>query len=146
MNEIEQQIQAVALARWKAAGLQFQKDELFQEWRKANQKLLDTLTQAGEDVAVKEAWLRTLTLSSYLLTGNKTPAPGVSVKVFQVLDYDKELAYLWAMTHQVALKLDTPTFEKLAKASPIDCVQIVDEPRAQIAQDLSAVLKESGND
>ena len=144
MNELEEQIKAVAEARQKATGLRSQRFESVSEWNKANKELLDAVSQAEEDVAAKEAQLRELTLQVFAFTDNKTPAEGVSVKVFSKLEYDPKEALKWSMSHQVALKLDAPIFENLAKAAPMDFVQTKDEPRAQIAQDLSAALKEEG--
>jgi len=53
------------------------------------------------------------------------------------LDYDPKEALKWAMEHQIALSLDKSSFDKFAKATPLDFVTIREEPRAQIAQNLT---------
>jgi len=132
----------VIKARDKAVYLKGCKDNLQAEWNRENQKLLDYLTQAGADVAVEEARLRELTLQVYTETGNKSPAVGVSVKIFEVLNYRPDEAKAWAISHGLALKLDVPVFEKVAKADTPDFVKIITEPQATIAIDLNAVLEE----
>jgi len=53
-NQLNAQIKVVAEAREKASVLKQRRTELLDEWNKANQELLDSLTQAGTDVAVAE--------------------------------------------------------------------------------------------
>jgi len=139
-QELEAQIKVVAEARVKASELKEKRDTLLEEWNKANQELFDDLTQAGAEVAEVEAKLRELTLQAYQETGSKTPARGVSVKIFQTLDYDPKEALKWAMAHQIALSLDKKSFEGFAKATPLEFVSLTEEPRAQIATDLSLVI------
>jgi len=136
IEQLKAQIKVVARTRGKASELKEQRDILLEDWNKANQVLLDTLTQAGADVAVEEAKLRELTLQAYTETGNKSPAEGVSVKIFQTLDYDPKEALKWALHHEIALSLDKKSFETFAKATPLEFVSITEEPRAQIATKL----------
>lgn len=135
--QLEEQIKVVAEARCKAQTLKEMVSELRDEWEKYNAQTLDNLTQAGANVAIEEDKLRELTLQIYEQTGNKAPAEGVSVKIFQTLDYDPKRALKWALSHQIALNLDKKTFETFAKITPLEFVLITEEPRAQIATNLS---------
>lgn len=138
-NQLEEQIKAVAKARAQAKSLKTERDNLLEEWNKSHQDLLDALTQAGANVAELETNLRELTLQAFAETGNKAPAEGVSVKIFGVLSYDPKEALQYAKEHGVALKLDTTSFEKMAKISELrpSFVSITEEARAQIASNLS---------
>lgn len=141
INQLQEQIRIVVEARHKALELKMQRDILLEEWNKTNQGLFDALTQAGAGVAIEEDKLRELTLQVYALTGNKQPAEGVSVKIFETLDYDPKTALKWAMSHQIALSLDKKSFEGFAKATPLDFVTVSEEPRAQIATNLGDYIK-----
>ena len=135
-EDIEAQIKVVIEARQKTTELKSQRDTLLEDWNKANQVLFDALTQAGAEAAEAETKLKELTLQAYEQTGNKAPALGVSIKIFQTLDYDPKEALKWAMSHQLALNLDKKSFENLAKTTPLEFVTTGEEPRAQIAQNL----------
>jgi len=137
MEELEKQIKVVAEARQNVKEATEWRTSAYQRWLEANQVLLDNETNTKETCSEAEALLRELTLQAYAETGNKAPAEGVSVKIFEVLNYDSKEAMGWALEHRVALKLDTPTFEKIAKVDTPSFVTITEEARAQIARDLS---------
>jgi len=136
------QIKEVVKAREQRFRLGMAKQRSYEQWLDTNLELMGQLAIAENQVAEQETLLRELTVRAYNETGSKQPAPGVSVKLFQILDYDPKEALKWAMSHQVSLSLDKKSFESLAKATPIECVTISEEPRAQIATDLSKVLEE----
>ncbi len=140
LSVLRGQVQVVAAARNKASSLKKQRDDLLEQWNKDNRELLDSLTQAGAGVAVEEATLRELTLQAYQETGNKQPVEGVGVKIFRKLLYNQDEAKDWCLEHRVALKLDTPVFEKLAQAEKLSFVTHIEEPRAQIASNLSGIV------
>jgi len=139
-SQLKSQIKIVAEAREKASALKQQRTELLEEWNKANQELLDNLTQAGADVVVEEQELRDMTLLAFYQTGNKAPVKGVGIRELTKLEYDAGVAYSWALEHKMAVKLDVPAFEKIVKASPLDFVKVYQEPIATIATDLSSVV------
>jgi len=141
-NQLNAQIKVVAEAREKASVLKQRRTELLDEWNKANQELLDTLAQAGADVAVAEQELRDMTLLAFYQTGDKVPVKGVGIREMTKLEYDAGVAFNWALEHKMAVKLDVSAFEKIAKASPMDFVKIRQEPIATIATDLSSVINE----
>lgn len=140
LSVLRGQVQVVAVARDTVARIKKQRDDLLEKWNNANRGLLDNLTQAGADVAVEEATLRELTLQAYQETGSKTPVEGVGIREMTKLEYDAGVAYSWALEHRMAVKLDIPTFEKIAKASPLDFVTVRIDPVATIASDLSGVV------
>lgn len=79
--------------------------------------------------------------------------PGMSVKLFTVVDYDPKVALAWAVDHRIALALDVKTFENYAKVSDASKRLAADglegiatvrlEPRAQIATDLAKALADA---
>lgn len=139
-NPLKVQVKVVADARSKVTGLKQRRDELLEEWNKDNQALLDSLTQAGADVAVAEQELRDMTLRTFFQTGDKAPVKGVGIREMTKLEYDTKVAYTWALEHKMAVRLDVPAFEKIAKASSLDFVKVYQEPIATIATDLSSVV------
>ena len=145
IEQLREQIKVVVGVRRKAAELKSQRDALLEEWNKANQGLFDALTQAGAEVAEVEARLRELTLVAYSETGDKAPVKGVGIREVAKLEYDIKVAFDWAVEHTMALKLDTPAFEKIAKASPPNFVSIFLEPQATIATQLEEI-KEVDNE
>ena len=136
-EDIEVQIEVVILARENAQRAREAKAVAYAAWEREYKSLLDSVTDTSTVVTEEEDELRALTVKAYEQTGNKTPAVGVSIKIFQTMDYDPKEALKWAMTHQIALSLDKKSFENIAKNTPLEFVTIGEEPRAQIAQNLA---------
>lgn len=79
-------------------------------------------------------------------TGEREPWPGVKVKLYTVVDYDRKEAELWARENApYMLLLNHSAFEKAAKVNLTGLVATLrKEPRATIARDLSAYLPAPG--
>ena len=137
MNDLENQVRVVAEARKKADEVSHNLRSSQSIWEVANHTLFEENELAKIQCGESEQLLRELTLQAYALDPtNKAPAPGVSVKIFQVLSYEQAEAMKWASEHRVALKLDVSTFEKISKVDKPSFVTITEEPRAQIAKSL----------
>uniref|UniRef100_A0A6M3LAG7 Uncharacterized protein n=1 Tax=viral metagenome TaxID=1070528 RepID=A0A6M3LAG7_9ZZZZ len=139
---LEEQIRIVAGMRDIAQRAKDVVNEARASWEEKHINWFDTARDTANAVNEAENLLRELTIKAYQDTGNKAPALGVSVKLFQTLDYDPKDALKWAMSHQIALSLDRKSFEGFAKATPLDFVTVKEEPRAQIATDLSKVISQ----
>lgn len=133
---LEEQIKIVAEARQVKANLDEQKKELYAQWEEATKPLLEQIASQSEKVTEAENKLRYMTIEEYKTTGNKAPAVGVGIRILTKLEYEPKDALKWAMEHQVALSLDKSSFEKFAKATPLDFVQVREEPQATIATNL----------
>ena len=132
-------IAEVVEARYWATVREDWKRDSLATWAEENRGNLAFLAEAQERRAKAEAALREAAVDIYNLTGNKHPAPGVEVKVRTGLRYDLAEALAWAKETGIALQLNAPVFEKLAKASPPpDFVEVVKVPFAAIAADLKA--------
>jgi hypothetical protein len=97
------------------------------------------------EIGQAERMVHELTLAAFKETGDKAPAPGVSVKLYRRLKYGPELALQWARTAMPALireVLDVKAFERVAQAlgEEGDCWTTEYDPRPTIAGDLSAYL------
>ena len=143
MTTIEQQIKRVQELRLALDSFVTAKANLEREFEWTNRELFKEFDNTKQLCAEAEKALRELTLQAYAETGNKAPAPGVGIRIITRLVYDAGLALSWAKHHEIALKLDTSAFEKIAKASKPDFVEIQEEAQATIATDLSKVLKET---
>jgi len=136
MTTLEEQVKAVAAARAINQEANTRRNEVYQKFFSDNEQLYTNERDTAANCKEAEDKLRELTLKAYAETGNKTPAKGVSVKLFEVLSYDVDKARGWAITHCIALKLDVPVFEGYAKVEKPKFVTITVEPRAQISANL----------
>lgn len=101
----------------------------------------DECSRAAE-VETLEREIKAVALAHYEATGETKPAPGVTVKLFDIVRYDPADALAWAKQAGIALvpeALDAKAFEKIAKATRLPFVDIGQVPRPQIATDLSTV-------
>ena len=135
-EQLNEQIKVVIEARELAREANERKIEAYQKWVDDHSQLIANESDAKNYCQEAETKLRELTLEAYSQTGNKAPVPGVTVKIFQTLDYDPKEALKWALHHEIALSLDKKSFETFAKATPLEFVSITEEPRAQIATQL----------
>lgn len=114
-EQLHAQIQAVARARDIATYAAEAKKASFLQWEKENQSMLDYVKAAYEIMDKEESILREMTIAIFHETGDKHPAPEVGIREIEKLEYDPALAFAYAKEHGVALKLDVPSFEKMAK-------------------------------
>lgn len=136
---LREQIKVVAEARQALSIAVDAKKLLHDEWENQNIELLNDVARKITVTADAEALLRELTLQTYAETGNKAPAVGVGIRVRTILSYLASDALSWAIEHKLALKLDSSTFEKIAKTSNLPFVTISEEPQATIATELVEV-------
>jgi len=104
-----------------------------------NADLFGAADIAALALADAEAAVRVAAIAS----GEKNPAPGVSVVQSTVLRYEAAHALTWAKEHGMALALDKKAFDAIAKAGQVPFVTIEQVPSARIAVDLTAALNES---
>lgn len=97
----------------------------------------------AQEVIIAETRLRGEALLIYEKDmTNKQVAPGVVVKEFTTIGYDKKKAFDWAVEHKVALLLDEKTFEKIAPSANLDFVTVQQIPKATISTDLFKAVNE----
>jgi hypothetical protein len=116
-------------------------DSNFQAW----QAMIADRREQEQHVTSLEGDVRCAAVESYLDTGDKAPAPGITIKTFSRLEYDQVAATNWCRGIMPGLlTLDTKRFERMASQDmlPGAPVEIVKEPRATIATDLSSYLTE----
>ncbi len=136
LDQLQEQIKVVATVRQVSQRAIDIKKSRLTEWETENRELLDDISANATDLSEQEETLRELILQAYAETGNKAPAPGVGIRERTVLTYDNKVAFDWAKSHKMALKLDVPNFEKIVKADCPDFVKITTEPQATIATEL----------
>lgn len=123
--------------------LKYTKAASYADWLDNNAGLINVIAHRTNEINDLEAQVKAHALNVYLLTGDKRPYPGVEVKLFATLDYKLEDALPWAQTHQMALELNKRVFEAIASGPAGQSMAFVtrgEEPRAQIARDLSKAL------
>ena len=87
-----------------------------------NKVLMETTTENIKSIA----------LEKFKETGEKKLEYGVAVKIMNKLQYDEKQALKWAKDHSMALNLDKRSFEKIAKADPMEFVEMIETPTATI--------------
>ncbi|MCK5236292.1 MAG: hypothetical protein KAR06_04825 [Deltaproteobacteria bacterium] len=139
INQLKEQIKVVVLARDIAQRAKDVVNDARTQWEEEHIIWFDTARDTENAVSEAEAQLRELTLNAWVATGNKAPAPGVGIREMIRLVYDEQIAFDWAKSHKIALKLDSKAFEKIAKASPLDFVKVLTETQATISPKLEVI-------
>ncbi len=138
-SQLKDQINVVVDAREKAKEMADKRKELYDVFIAQHTDFFSDVVVAATVVSEAEDKLREMALVIYDKTKNKAPEVGVGIRETTVLTYDKKVAFDWAKSHKLALKLDTEAFKKIAKADPPDFVKITTEPQATIATELKKV-------
>ncbi len=110
------------------------------DWELAHTNLIANREKATVALLEAETTLKQMAVDLYDQTQNRRPAPGLEVKLFQVLEYPQKEALAWGLKTGLGVKLDKDAFDKIAKVSPMSFVSIRMEPRCQIAEDLGKAL------
>ena len=109
-------------------------------------QLKETASEIADTVSQMEEHIKAEAKTQFALDGNKKPHAAVTIKMFSTVSILHEpTAREWCFSNfRPALKLDTKTFENAVKDGnvPIDIATASEEPRAQIASDLSKYLAE----
>lgn len=112
----------------------------------AGKRLADLRKQeedCKEQVSKLEDDIRKVTgLEEFNNGAGTNPAPGITIKMYKVLQYDPLDALNWAKKNSPGLVheiLDVKSFEKVAVTLGAPVTEVV-EPRVTIAKDLSEVL------
>jgi hypothetical protein len=111
----------------------------------AEYQALTTAKQARQDieraVSLAASTVRESALAEFRQTGDKSPAKGVSIRLFRVYKYDPTEAINWCMLNAPTfLAVDAKRFEKAAEQLPGAPVTIEYDPQPAIASDLSEYL------
>ena len=138
VNELAEARQRGATLKAEAAWLQDQIAALVaQHYGKDQERINAEMADVERRIAEADTAVRQAALDAYTANGNKHPHPAVTVKVFEVLEYDKTEALTYCIRHLwTALKMDARKFEAVAKAAELDFVTRRQEPRATIATKL----------
>ncbi|GIW89970.1 MAG: hypothetical protein KatS3mg109_0402 [Pirellulaceae bacterium] len=102
----------------------------------------EAIAELKTAVAELETRIREAAVSEYELTGDRTPAPGIAIRLVTRVEYDPKEALRWAVEKRLAVTLDRAAFEKIAVASKGEGVpaRIREVPQATIATDLDKAL------
>ena len=139
MTELEKQINLVVEAREKSQLLSEERKSMYDTFISQHTDFFADVATAASEATEAEGQLRELALVAFKETGDKQVAPGIGIRVRQVLNYESRDAMEWAVKHELALKLDPSAFEKIAKTSNLSFVTITEEPTATIATELKSV-------
>lgn len=113
-------------------------------WEDANAGLISLASEFKNKLAEEELRLRDMAVAEFKSTGDKKPAPGVTVSQKVDLVYSEAQAFAWAREKNMALALDLKAFEAIAKASELAFVTKVDTAAASLSRNLEAALTGAG--
>jgi len=145
---------ALALARKTLEERKATLDSARAAWEKANRHLIEGVAQLEEDAQNADRELRDAALEVYAANlDNKKPIEGVEIKLWDVMDFDKQQAETWARTNMPALlALDAGAYKKLLKEVAASKTlsslitmpgTIRQEPKVSVAIDLTFYLPDT---
>jgi hypothetical protein len=147
---LEAALAKLANARERAADLKslatearaaLEQATIYQRWQDAQEQA----RQAEAEATDIEIAVRDLAIHYWMITGEKKPASGVEIKIFQEIRYDAAKALEYAKASlPAALRLDTRTFEAVARTlvkagaikEQMPFIEVCEDPRAQISKTL----------
>jgi hypothetical protein len=146
-EQLADQVRRVAELRRRQNEVNAKIEEARAAFLESIKALAKEAEQLGSERASAEEMLRASTLAHYQQTKETRPTAGVQVKLYTQLEYDLEKADKWTRERGLARipeRLDQRGFEKIAKATPIDFVEVKQVPKVTIATDLEKVLSQAG--
>ena len=109
---------------------------LKEQFEEENKELILKINELREKRVIKEENLKQQRCLHYEITKNKSNLHGLGMRIMKKIYYPKDKAMEWALEHKLALKLDEPTFKKIAVAEKIEFVEVIEEPIATIGAEL----------
>jgi len=134
-NQLNTYAGLLADCRTELETLQAELQERKQAFDDANATLIYLISERKSAMAQVEGDLREIALAEYAATNDKKLPCGIGIRVTTKLEYEPAAALAWAKQHDMALTLDKAAFEKIAKASPPEFVEIVEVPTVTLPTD-----------
>ena len=134
------QVRRVDVARRSLAATAAALAERRAEFEREHAALLREHKERQLQVQEQELRLRDMAVLEFSQTGDRKPAPGVSIRMATEIRYDDEAAFAWAKQSGMCLTLDAKAFDAIARHNPLPFVTREDVPTATIARDLSAAV------
>lgn len=142
-DHLRQALRTLHQARENAATVDAEVMTARLEWEQQQAALLEDQKARRETLRLADTMVRELLLAHYAATGERKPVDGAEVTVSLVPTYDREDALSWARGAGMCLipeSLDEKALAKVAKATSLAFVTMVEEPGVRIASDLAKHL------
>ena len=94
------------------------------DFEEENKVLIDGISKLQTEILSSKDILEITAMKEFVETNNKKLLGGLGIREYNILEYDENLAFNWALEHRMALQLNKKVFEKLIKISPVDFVNI----------------------
>lgn len=145
MSQVAAQVQRVAEARRALSEVKADIAARYEAFENSIDAIAAQQVALTQALLEEETALKALAVADFQMTGNKKPAPGVSIKEVGKLRYPKADAFAWAKEKGLAIvpeSLDEKAFEKVVGALPELPTFVTREvtPRAEIASDLEKAV------
>jgi len=150
--ELEEKVQSLAKTRILSLEHQEEFKKYEKEFNDQHSALIENIKLLKQAIVSLENSVRYLGVKVFNLTGDKTPANGVTIKHWNDIEYDEDTVFEWALRYEPnVLSLDKDAFIALAKAkadkdgnfsgtdsegykSPI--AKVVSKPKTSISKNL----------
>lgn len=147
-DELTAQVQVVAAARLSSDWAQHVRAEAYKDWVDDHAELIRVAEDTATVVALAESLLEEMAVKYFNETGkkDKSPVPGVGIRVETELIYAADDADDWANEHSLAMKpasLDRAAFERLARTLELPFVTKTSVPYVTISAKLPEVVEDS---
>ena len=103
---LKEDLKLLALLRAKAYNLHAAKILAYRQFEDSISPLLKEMRDTDMEIIYMEGIIREHAVDSFRESGDKTPAPGLTVKIFQEIRYNPREAFAWAKEHSIALALE----------------------------------------
>lgn len=148
-EKINDMVSELAKLRNERDKLQHQKTEMTNAFFESQPytNTIDKLNDVENKTKEIEDRLRELQIIRYKYDNNKSIHPALGVRVYKILKYPELSAITWCIKSDflAGIQLNKRMFEKHARAvlqtMPLEFVQVVEEPSATIATDLTKYME-----
>lgn len=138
---LEQKVTQMALEQIALNDKKQKLDELRAAWEAENAELIAEVEARENGLKELDQSIRNEAVKLYAQNGNKKPHAAVGIRVYKRTEYNPDAALAWAREHrQDMIALDSKLYDKVLKSDARDPGmpgEVVEEPRATIAKDLS---------
>jgi hypothetical protein len=144
MDTLKDRVEAFAELRKQETQVKKTLQDAEARFREQHVHLIEAARVATELRTQLEQVIRDEARMEFLATGDKNPAPGVSIRLNKRLQYDEASATSWAFRNALScLTLNKKAFEEAAQAKDLPFVEVVTDPTVAISTNLFGAFQDA---
>lgn len=142
MPTLAEMVAQLAVLRRMETAAKAQLEKAETAFRIENAALYRNAERSKEDRAQLEETVRALAITEHLMTGDKHPAPGISIRITPKWRYEEREALRWAIQHEPdCLSLRKAAFEAICKTRPLPFVTVENVSVPALDADLAGAVE-----